>query len=53
MMDVKEIPFHFFDIETHWVDKEEKRFDARFYNKDVLILYELVEENKTIVVTKE
>lgn len=31
-----EVPFHYFNLETHWVNEGEKRFDARFYDKDVI-----------------
>ena len=42
-MHAKEIPFHYFDLETHWVIGQEKRLNARFYNKDVIAANVLIE----------
>lgn len=43
-MEAKEIPFHFFDLGTHWVVEQEKRMDARFYDKDVIAAREIIEK---------
>jgi len=43
LMDTMEVPFHYFELETHWVNEEEKRFDARFYDKDVIAARLLIE----------
>lgn len=43
-MDTTEVPFHYFDLETHWINEEERRFDARFYDKDVIAARLIVEK---------
>jgi len=45
-MEVKEIPFHYFNLETHWVIEQEKRLDARFYDEDVIAARVLIEKMK-------
>lgn len=44
LMDTKEIPFHYFNLETNWILDQEKRIDARFYDKDVIAARVIIEK---------
>lgn len=55
-MDDQENQFHYFDLDTHWVVNQEKRLDARFYDKDVIaarILIERLQERNIEIVNVE
>lgn len=43
-MSMSDISFQVFDIESHWIAKEENRFDASFYAKDVIASRVLIGE---------
>jgi len=44
LMDNMDIQFHYFDLETHWMIDQEKRLDARFYDKDVIAARVIIEK---------
>jgi len=55
-MPISSVPFQTFDIESHWLTIEEKRFDAEYYAKDVIaakVIIDKLKEHNTPIKTIE
>ncbi len=46
-MSIAKPEFHFFNIESHWLNEGEKRFDAEYYAKDTVAARVLIEKLRT------
>ena len=57
IMPVSSLPFQIFDIESHWLALNEKRFDAEYYTKDVVaakvILDKLHDKGVSVISVKD